>query len=213
LIAFDGALIKTSSQQILGFQMRKKNVADKIMVTREWVIEKLAENVERAMEPVAVVDRRGMPTGEYRHEGSVADKALELLGKELGMFRDGKSSDDAETSEISDAVKKWQAMTPVERLRRVGTMFLDAGYELRERQARGPSGSAPTAKDNSDTSLPNDYEMELRIGDRRSAGIEGPRSGEAKQRSSSFPRPAARCLAPGPAPRGRRRSGHMCSRE
>ncbi|MBV9567757.1 MAG: hypothetical protein JO172_06435 [Hyphomicrobiales bacterium] len=54
-------------------------------VTREWVLERLAENVRRAMkiEPVTV---RGTPTGEYRYEGSVANRALELLGKELGLL-------------------------------------------------------------------------------------------------------------------------------
>ena len=54
-------------------------------VTREWVLERLAENVWRAMkiEPVTL---RGMPTGEYRYEGSVANRALELLGRELGLF-------------------------------------------------------------------------------------------------------------------------------
>lgn len=53
--------------------------------TRAWVLERLAENVRRAMriEPVTL---RGVPTGEYRYEGSVANRALELLGKELGLF-------------------------------------------------------------------------------------------------------------------------------
>jgi hypothetical protein len=30
---------------------------------------------------VPVLDRDGRPTGEYRYEGQVANKALELLGK------------------------------------------------------------------------------------------------------------------------------------
>jgi hypothetical protein len=129
--------------------MRKEKVAHTIVVTREWVIQKLAENVELAMEPVAVVDRRGIPTGEYRHDGSIANKALELLGKELGMFRDGKSSDDAESGEI-DMLKRLQAMTPVERTRRVATMLRNYGFELPKKESRGPSGSAPTSKDDSD---------------------------------------------------------------
>ena len=33
---------------------------------------------------------RAFPTGEYRYEGSVANRALELLGKEQGMFVDRK---------------------------------------------------------------------------------------------------------------------------
>jgi hypothetical protein len=35
-----------------------------------------------------VRDRDGNATGEYSYSGSVANRALELLGKELGMFVD-----------------------------------------------------------------------------------------------------------------------------
>jgi hypothetical protein len=35
-----------------------------------------------------VLDSEGRPTGEYRYGGNVANRALELLGKELGMFID-----------------------------------------------------------------------------------------------------------------------------
>ncbi|MBW0002616.1 MAG: hypothetical protein JO216_03950 [Hyphomicrobiales bacterium] len=54
-------------------------------VTREWVLERLAENVRRAMR-IEAVTLRGQPTGEFRYEGSVANRALELLGKQLGLF-------------------------------------------------------------------------------------------------------------------------------
>jgi hypothetical protein len=37
---------------------------------------------------VAVLDRDGKPTGEYRYDGNVANRALELLGKQQGMFID-----------------------------------------------------------------------------------------------------------------------------
>lgn len=53
--------------------------------TRAWVLERLAENVRRAMR-IEAVRLRGVPTGEYRYEGSVANRALELFGKELGLF-------------------------------------------------------------------------------------------------------------------------------
>ena len=33
-------------------------------------------------------DRDGKPTGEYQYQGNVANKALELLGRHLGMFVD-----------------------------------------------------------------------------------------------------------------------------
>ncbi|MCC7273695.1 MAG: terminase small subunit, partial [Alphaproteobacteria bacterium] len=57
------------------------------IVSREWVLARLRENVERAMQAVPVI-RDGEPTGEYRYDGAVANRGLELLGKELGMFHE-----------------------------------------------------------------------------------------------------------------------------
>jgi hypothetical protein len=55
-------------------------------VTKAWVMARLKEIVERAMQAVQVLDHDGNPTGEYSYQGNVASKALELLGKEIGMF-------------------------------------------------------------------------------------------------------------------------------
>lgn len=59
-----------------------------VVLTRQWVLERLIQNVNRALQAEQVMDRGGMPAGEYRYEGSIANRALELLGKELGMFVD-----------------------------------------------------------------------------------------------------------------------------
>ena len=59
-------------------------------LTKQWVIETLMENVARAMQAEEVKDSKGIGTGEYKYEGSVANRALELLGKEQGMFIDRK---------------------------------------------------------------------------------------------------------------------------
>ena len=40
------------------------------------------------MQAVAVMDAEGNPIGEYRYNGAVANKSLELLGRHLGMFTD-----------------------------------------------------------------------------------------------------------------------------
>jgi phage terminase small subunit len=55
-------------------------------LTKEWVIETLMENVQRAMQVAEVKRPDGTGTGEFQYQGNVANKALELLGKELGMF-------------------------------------------------------------------------------------------------------------------------------
>ena len=58
----------------------------KATITREWVLEHLILNVQRAMQIIPPTKDGGM----FRYEGSVANKALELLGKEVGMFVDRK---------------------------------------------------------------------------------------------------------------------------
>ena len=62
--------------------------AKKLKVKQEWVLEKLVENVERAMQVTEMLDRDGNPTGEFVYQGAVANKALELIGRHLGMFSD-----------------------------------------------------------------------------------------------------------------------------
>lgn len=76
-------------------------VSNGIVLTKQWVIERLVENANRAMQAEEVAGNDGTGTGEYRYEGSVANRALELLGKELGMFVD-KHEIDQTTKVISD---------------------------------------------------------------------------------------------------------------
>lgn len=68
--------------------MHEENVQvrEKVALSKEYVLTRLMENVERAMQAVPVLNSKGVPTGEYRYEGTVANKALELLGREMGMF-------------------------------------------------------------------------------------------------------------------------------
>jgi phage terminase small subunit len=63
---------------------------EKTALTKEWVLDRLRENVGRAMQHRAVRDADGNEIGEYVYNGSVANKALELIGRELQMFVDRK---------------------------------------------------------------------------------------------------------------------------
>jgi hypothetical protein len=45
-------------------------------------------------------DREGNPTGEYTYQGGVANKALELLGKVLGIFQP--------TQETTEVNRNWR---------------------------------------------------------------------------------------------------------
>ena len=57
-------------------------------VTQDWIIERLTEVAERCMQHEPVLTRQGKPTGEYKFDSHGATRALELLGKHLGLFPD-----------------------------------------------------------------------------------------------------------------------------
>ena len=81
-----------------------EKLAEKIAVSKEYVISRLRENVDRAMQHRPVLDAEGNPTGEYRYDGMVANKALELLGKTLGLYIERKEiGDPGEFERMSDA--------------------------------------------------------------------------------------------------------------
>ena len=61
-------------------------MAERFVVTRQWVIDQLVENVRRAMQAVPLRDADGNVVGVFRYDGRTANRALELLGKEIGMF-------------------------------------------------------------------------------------------------------------------------------
>src|SRR5918994_2291422 len=66
----------------------REELAERTKVTKEYVMRELKRNYERAMQITPVFDKEGNPTGGYVYQGNVANKALELMGKELGMFGD-----------------------------------------------------------------------------------------------------------------------------
>jgi hypothetical protein len=80
---------------------------EKMAVDRAWVMAKLTENVQRAMQVEPVQDREGNPTGQYIYQGGVANRALELLGKELGMFQPKPDKDQG--SEIHELMARLNA--------------------------------------------------------------------------------------------------------
>lgn len=60
------------------------------MIDSYFVIENLKNNVNRCMQSEPVLDNEGLETGEYQFNAAGANKALELLGKHLGLFVERK---------------------------------------------------------------------------------------------------------------------------
>jgi phage terminase small subunit len=106
---------------------------DRVHLTKQWVLERLIENASRAMQAVPVMSKDG-PTGEYKYDGSVANRSLELLGKELGMFVDRKESGaPGEFANIDNAADLRRAIA--ERLGLAGNSNGEAGDSRRKRTA------------------------------------------------------------------------------
>lgn len=59
-------------------------------LTKEWIIEVLRTNIQRGLQAQQMTNDDGEPIGDFKYEGSVVNRAAELLGKELGMFVDRK---------------------------------------------------------------------------------------------------------------------------
>jgi phage terminase small subunit len=66
----------------------KAKRAERLELTAEYVVAALHDVEQRCRQAVEVLDKDGNPTGEWRFDASGANKALELIGRHIGMFRD-----------------------------------------------------------------------------------------------------------------------------
>jgi phage terminase small subunit len=88
---------------------------EKTAISKQWALDRLVENAERALQARRAMDDDGEETGEFKYQGNVANWALELVGKELGMFIDrkevGKPGDFAGMSddELNDYIARGKA--------------------------------------------------------------------------------------------------------
>jgi len=71
-------LTNANVQTVLGERQQAR--AERVEVTQDLVLQKILQTIAVAMGEVPA------PTGEVVWEGAVANRALELLGKHLGMF-------------------------------------------------------------------------------------------------------------------------------
>ncbi len=55
-------------------------------INQQWVMNRLRENVERAMQIVEVRGPKGESLGKFVYNGAWANQSLELIGRHLGMF-------------------------------------------------------------------------------------------------------------------------------
>lgn len=82
----------------------KSNIAQiaesKAGIDKAYVLGMLQKNLEIAMQKHSIIGVNGK--SKYVYEGNVANRALELMGKELGMFKEHKT---LETPDLLEALK------------------------------------------------------------------------------------------------------------
>lgn len=64
-----------------------------LCIDENWVMVKLVNNLERAMEAEAKIGADGEPTGRFEFDGRTATKVLEMIGTQLGMFEKNKQQE------------------------------------------------------------------------------------------------------------------------
>ena len=62
--------------------------AKKVELSAETVLKGIMRVIDRCEQAEPVLDREGLPTGEYRFEANAALKGYELLGRHLKLFTD-----------------------------------------------------------------------------------------------------------------------------
>lgn len=63
------------------------NYMTEFTMKKDFVIGQLMTIYAKAMAEEPVIDKDGIPTGEYKADFRAALKAVELIGRELGMFK------------------------------------------------------------------------------------------------------------------------------
>lgn len=98
-------------------------VVRKTVISKEWVIEKLIAVHNSAVEGNPVLDRYGHATERTIVNHAGANKALELLGKELGMFVERRENTNRNISEApSEELRAELARLKSERDKRADTV-------------------------------------------------------------------------------------------
>ena len=115
-----------------------EKAVQKLGLDRQWVLSKLVENVERGLQARAVLDDEGKPIGEYRYDGGVVNRALELLGVEQGMFikrtETGQPGDFADLTSVDAIMARVRAD--------LGDEMADAITQALAKQADTPAESS-----------------------------------------------------------------------
>jgi phage terminase small subunit len=88
----NGSRLMTNDDIRSEIERRQKAINEQVEentgISVQWVLDSFKSIAERCMQAESITDREGNPTGEWRFDSSGANKAVESIGKYLGMFKD-----------------------------------------------------------------------------------------------------------------------------
>lgn len=95
-------------QNIVAYmRYRHEQIIAKTETSRDWWIQRQKEIVDRCMQVQPVLDKDGEPTGEYRFDAAGANKALDQLGRYLGVFeKDNEQRNRVELFELHAKIRE-----------------------------------------------------------------------------------------------------------
>lgn len=79
-------LADVSVQKLIQYGVKER--AAKVDISAEYVLQTIKNTIERCAQAEPVLDREGVPTGEYKFDSTAVLKGSELLGKYLKLFTD-----------------------------------------------------------------------------------------------------------------------------
>lgn len=106
---------------------------ERTKINQDYVLGRLVQNVERAMQIEPVFDKEGEPTGVYQYQGAVANRALEMIGKHIGLFPERYEH----TGKDGKPIEHLHAHVPLESLNlpvETLTVLLEAVRKNKEKQ-------------------------------------------------------------------------------
>ncbi len=110
----------------------KQKAVEKAELSQEWVVQKLVQTVELCL--ATQTDEDGVVTTSAAFNPSASNKALELLGKELGMFSDkNKDADRTNSAEFNARILELAF-----RLRETGSTLVNGAGKVVEGEIQLP---------------------------------------------------------------------------
>lgn len=64
----------------------QKEIEESNKITKDWVLEKAKEMVDRSLTPDAIFTKKGYFTGEFKYDSAGVGKGLEIINKMLGYY-------------------------------------------------------------------------------------------------------------------------------